>query len=351
VNREPLLRLPAAIVRPRATGEPRHVLGIDGGASKTVAAVLDLRTHDLQLARGGPSNEDSIGATAAVAALLDAADGALRAAGVTQRELAAGVVAVAGTDTQAIAEHLRSARAEPWTVVNDSIAAWAAATGVGPGVAVVSGTGSSVFGVGPDGRSWRAGGWGHVLGDEGSGYWLGIESIKATLRDRDASGPPTSLSELARRFFGVGAVEALAPLFYAEPPSKDEVAAFAAHVAQAAVAGDAVARQLYERAAAELARRIDAVVAETGLGGACAQGAGASQFPVGLIGSAFKAGAVFVDPLARAVEDFAPAARVETVRMAPVGGSLLLAARACGRAGEVDRDELAALIDASASAD
>ena len=58
-----------------------------------------------------------------------------------------------------------------------------------PGVGAISGTGSNVFGVGADGRAWRAGGWGHLLGDEGSGYWLGIESIRAALRDREAPGP------------------------------------------------------------------------------------------------------------------------------------------------------------------
>ena len=65
-------------------------------------------------------------------------------------------------------------RPSTWIVVNDVVAAWAAATGAGPGVAAISGTGSNVFGVGPDSRTWRAGGWGHLLGDEGSGYWLGV---------------------------------------------------------------------------------------------------------------------------------------------------------------------------------
>ena len=75
----------------------------------------------------------------------------------------------------------------------------------GPGVAAIAGTGSNVFGVGSAGagtRTWRAGGWGHLLGDEGSGYWLGVESIKAALRDREASGPATALSEAAPAFFG-----------------------------------------------------------------------------------------------------------------------------------------------------
>ena len=61
----------------------------------------------------------------------------------------------------------------------------------------ISGTGSNVFGVGPARRAWRAGGWGHLLGDEGRGYWLGVQSISAALRDRDASGPQTALGDAA----------------------------------------------------------------------------------------------------------------------------------------------------------
>ena len=68
-------------------------------------------------------------------------------------------------------------------------------------------------------------------------------------------------------------------------------------------------------------------------------------FPVGLIGSAFKAGGVFVEPLTRVVEELAIQARVSVVEMAPVGGSLLLAMRACGRGQALGGAELARLID------
>jgi hypothetical protein len=73
------------------------------------------------------------------------------------------------------------------------------------------------------------------------------------------------------------------------------------------------------------------------------------EFPVGLIGSAFKAGRVFVEPLTRAVHECAPNARVDAVELAPVGGSLLLAARACGNADAIVAGELARLIDGALS--
>jgi glucosamine kinase len=336
MERTPLVELPAALAHEQPRTEARYLLGVDGGATKTLAAVLDLEQSVLHLGHGGPSNEDAVGADAAVRALLGAADEAIASAGIAEEQLGSAVLAIAGTDTAAVAANVRRARTESWLVVNDVVAAWATATGAAPGVAVISGTGSNVFGVGHDGSSWRAGGWGHLLGDEGSGYWLGVQSIRAALRDREASGPATALSDAVPAFFGEASVEAVASRVYSKPLTKGEIAAFAVETATLAVGGDAVAGELYELGASALAAQITAVIARAGLSGA---------FPVGLIGSAFKAGAVFIEPLTRAVREHAPQARVATVEMAPVGGSLLLAARACGHTDELAPNELANLID------
>jgi N-acetylglucosamine kinase-like BadF-type ATPase len=204
-------------------------------------------------------------------------------------------------------------------------------------VGVIAGTGSNVFGVGPGSRSWRAGGWGQLLGDEGSGYWLATRSIAAALHERDGTGPPTVLTEAARRFFGVEDLERLVSLVYAKSFSKPKLAAFAAETARAANAGDEVARGLYERAARELGAQAQAVIRETGLSGA---------FPVGLIGGAFKAGAIYVEPFTSVIREVAPQARVSVVTMAPVGGCLMLAARAAGYERAIDLAWLEGLLAA-----
>jgi glucosamine kinase len=345
MNREPLVQLPQALSAPARAPDspPRYVMAIDGGATKTLAAVLDLAEHAVHVAEGGPSNADAVGAAAAVAALLAVADRALARADISQGQLATAVLAVAGTDTDAIARRVRAARTEDWIVVNDVVGAWAAATGGQPGVGAISGTGSNVFGVGPSGRPWRVGGWGHLLGDEGSGYWLGKESIRAALADRDGSGPQTALAAAAPAFFGAASVEALAALVYSKPLTKGEIAAFAVQTQELAQDGDTVAQELYARGARKLAAQIAAVIAHTGLGG------GEDQFPVGLIGSVFRAGPIFVDPIAAALGRAAPGARISVVEMAPVGGGLQLAARACGGAGTVAPRELEWLLDLALS--
>jgi N-acetylglucosamine kinase-like BadF-type ATPase len=336
-----LVKLPAALVQPVPVADARYVMGIDGGATKTLAAVLDLHTRAFYFAHGGPSNEDAVGVDAAVKELLDVADEAIERAGISEQALAHAVLAVAGTDTSSISRHVLARRREAWIVVNDVVAAWATATGAMPGVGAISGTGSNVLGVGPSGQAWRTGGWGHLLGDEGSGYWLGIESIKAALHERDGSGPATALSAAVIDFFEVPSVEALASLVYSKPLTKGEIAAFGSRAETVADEGDEVARELYERGAAQLARQIVVAIERAGLGELAAQ----DGFPVGLSGSAFKAGPVFVEPLTAAVLAAAPAARVSLVDMAPVGGSLLLAAHACGC--ELERAELSRQLDAA----
>ncbi|HXC46254.1 MAG TPA: BadF/BadG/BcrA/BcrD ATPase family protein, partial [Solirubrobacteraceae bacterium] len=306
------------------------------GATKTLAAVLDMQSNALYLGHGDSSNPDSVGAQAATDSLVKATEEAIGRAEIERDRLDAAVLAIAGTDTEALAAHVRQRCPQTWLVVNDVVGAWAAATDARPGVGVISGTGSNVFGVGVDGRAWRAGGWGHVLGDEGSGYWLALQSIKAALADREASGPPTALSAAATEHFDVQSVEALATLVYAKPYLKDEIAAFAIETARVAHAGDEVARELYVRAAGKLGAQIAAVIEQTGLTG---------EFPVGLIGSAFKAGELFVAPLAAAIHELAPQARVAVVEMAPVGGCVLLAAVAAGRREAVDPVGLGALLE------
>jgi glucosamine kinase len=335
MDRSPLVALPPELTDPRQRAGARYLLGIDGGATKTLAAVLDIEGRSLHIGRAGPSNEDAVGARAAVQALLGAAGEALEGAGIATGDLGSAVVAVAGTDTASVTRNVREARAE-WIVVNDVVGAWATATGGGPGVAAIAGTGSNVFGVGPGDRSWRTGGWGHLLGDEGSGYWLGVESIRAALRDRDASGPPTALGHAACEFFGQDTVEAVASLVYSKPLTKGEIAAFAIETAKLAEQGDEIAGELYARGAGELGGQIAAVIEQTGLQG---------EFPIGLIGSAYKAGEVFLGPLRRRIADAAPAASISSVEMAPVGGSLLLAAKACGHQDDVSAEELSGLLD------
>ncbi len=315
----------------RATGG-RYVAGIDGGATKTVAAVLSLETFEMRFGHGGPSNVDAVGVTAAASAIRSALAEALGETGVDAAAVGSAVVGLAGTPSDELAGRVRAEFAlEACYFVNDVIAAWASGTWLSPGVAVISGTGSHVFGVNAAGQSWRTGGWGHVLGDEGSGYWLGLHGMKAALRYRDGSGPDTALLDAAVEFYELDAVEDLQPLMYGKPLSKREIAAFTQEVENAAAAGDQVATSLFETAANDLASQVRAPVENLGLEG---------RFTVALVGGVFASGDRLRRPFEAAVGEFAPEVEFAVPEIPPVGGDLLLGLSAEGVADDYDREVL-----------
>jgi N-acetylglucosamine kinase-like BadF-type ATPase len=295
-----------------------YVLGVDGGATKTVAAVLRRADRRAFGALAGPSNPDAVGAEAATAAVKTAIAEALSAAEVDGGRVDAAVLALAGTSTDELRPELAGAFGlRSVQLVNDVVGAWAAGTGGRPGIAAISGTGSHVFGVNERRETWKCGGWGHVLGDEGSGYWLGRRALRAALAYRDGSGPPTSVLQAALDEYGLERIELLPDLVYGQPLSKSEIAAFTARVAAQAEAGDAVAVELFEQAARDLARQVGGVVRELGFGEA--------PFPVAMVGSVFRSGAVLVEPFARAVSALAPRAELRLPHLPSIAGPLVLA--------------------------
>jgi N-acetylglucosamine kinase-like BadF-type ATPase len=335
-----LIRVPPLLLDgAKATGA-KYVAGVDGGATKTVVAVLDLETSRVSLGHGGPSNVDADGAEVVTASVGTAMRAALGAAGIEGKDLGAVVFALAGSSLEAdVAREIECAFSLRHTYfINDVVAAWACGTWVEPGVAVISGTGSNVFGVNAAGASWRSGGWGHILGDQGSGYSLGIEAMKAALAYRDASGPPTALLDAVLEFYDLRVVEDLQDLVYGKPLTKGEIAAFALEVASVARSGDTVACDLFDAAARDLATQVRAPVEVLGL----ADG----PFVVALVGSVFGGRSLLRAPFETAVRQFAPHAVFVVPDLAPVGGSLLLAVRAERAWDQVDRssmrDQLAA---------
>jgi glucosamine kinase len=336
VERESLMPLPPTLLGGPPAPSVTHMLGLDGGATKTLAVALDLADYRTWLGHSGPSNADAVGDEAAVAAILGATETALDAAGVPA-ERAAAVIASAGTTPPTLEAEVAAAFGfEVVHVVNDVVAAWALGTVCSPGVAVIAGTGSHVFGVAEDRRTWRVGGWGHALGDEGSAFWLGLEGLKAALKDRDGSGPRTTLLDAALETYPLRAIDDLPELYYGKPLTKAEVAAFATHVAAAAEAGDEVSRRLFEQAGVDLAEQVRAAVDALGLAG--------GALVVALIGSVFHAGPLIRGSFEQAVLGFAPEARFNVPELPPVAGALMLAQQSIGAWESFDYERLAAAL-------
>jgi len=186
-------------------------------------------------------------------------------------------------------------------------------------VVVIAGTGSVAQGEDPSGRQARAGGWGYIFGDEGSGFAVGLGGVRAALRARDGTGPDTVLTE--RIPAAIGRELGEIPLaFYEGRLGRPEIAALAPVVTAAAAGGDAVAVSLVDDAARGLAEIAAAVVRRlTWPDGTVA---------VATVGGVFSAGPTLLRPMARALAARAPGAVLVPPRLPPAAGALLLALRA-----------------------
>lgn len=129
------------------------------------------------------------------------------------------------------------------------------------GVLLLAGTGSLAYGISPGGETALAGAWGYLIGDEGSGYWLGAQALRAAVRATDGRGAPTRLTELLLEKLQLQKPLDLITWLYGSPtPRMRDVAALAPMILACAAAGDAVAHAIIQDAAAELALAAKAVL-------------------------------------------------------------------------------------------
>lgn len=246
------------------------VIGIDIGGSSTRAVRSDAGTVVAEAAAGS-ANLAAVGVEEAGRQL----GAVLEAVGV--RDVAAVAAGAAGADSphtvgiirDLIAAHVPGAAVR---VVHDAHLLLAAA-GLDEGVALISGTGSVAWGLTPDGTEARAGGWGHLLGDEGSGYQVMLEAVRHALHTMDRGEPVDALGAAVLDACGLHAREQLIDHVYATP-EKRYWASRAGIVTELAARGDAPSRALLAAAAAALAALATTVMTRIGSAGPVVLGGG-----------------------------------------------------------------------------
>ncbi|HKZ32217.1 MAG TPA: BadF/BadG/BcrA/BcrD ATPase family protein, partial [Vicinamibacteria bacterium] len=249
---------------------PRFLLAVEGGGSKTTALLTDLDGKNVGRGFGPGSNPHSVGFESAQKAVAMAIDGALINAtgrlpeGSSWREtgLAAACFGLAGIDgpedeAQLTAWVRTEAIAERFVVVNDSELVVAAGTPDGWGVALISGAGSVCLGRSPQGRTVRVGGWGHLLGDEGSGYRMALEALRLATQTVDGRADADALLRAILRHWSLSDAGALIRHVHAPGMTPADIAALAPVVVTLAAGGDAAARGLVEQGVRDLARQVD----------------------------------------------------------------------------------------------
>lgn len=315
------------------TGQPL-LLAVDGGQTATKALVADLSGRVLGRGQGTAwdhlSNPDGRehsyrGLQEAAGAALCAACGSPVPAGLCFAAACVGATGLAGLANpgRPLVEGWLAELVAPehTRVVGDIVTNLAGASGGRPGVVVIAGGGSAAWGTDGQGNEHMAGGWGHLLGDEGSGYDLGRQAIVAAARAADGRGPATALVALVPQHFGKEALSQVRGAVYSGELGRPQIASLAPVVTQAAVSGDKVAATLVQYAGRELA--LAAAVVARGL----RQGdERVGVYPTGGVLAARPIHTAF----RRALGRIAPFARVETPLLEPVGGALVLALQEAG---------------------
>ena len=250
------------MTRPRADVPPRRFLGIEGGATHTRALMADGSGQLLAQAETGPANIQLL--SDAQLRLL------LRQLSRSLPQPDAIAIGLAGARTEPDRQRIRQASAKTWPGIpcyatNDlETALMAAAHSRSRGdsiepvrVLVLSGTGSCCYGRARDGRTAKTGGWGHLLGDRGSGYAIGLAALRETLRHFDRTNHLAPLgARLLRRLQSTTPEEWVRWIQHADKPS---IASLATEVF-AAAAKDPLAREIIRAAAADLASDANACV-------------------------------------------------------------------------------------------
>jgi N-acetylglucosamine kinase-like BadF-type ATPase len=232
-----------------------YYLGVDGGQSSTTALIGDETGRVVGFGRGGPCNH--VGAAEGRAKFLGAVGGCVRSAceqaALPAASFEAACLGFSGgpADKEPLVREFVSAPL--LKVTHDALIALSGAAAGEPGLITIAGTGSIAFGRGADGSIARAGGWGYIFGDEGGGFDITRQALRAALRYEEGWGAPTTLRERLLADTGARDADELLHWFYTTDYPRSRVATFSKVVDQAANEGDAVAQQVLDQAAHALA--------------------------------------------------------------------------------------------------
>jgi glucosamine kinase len=301
----------------------RFVLGADGGGTKTLGILAAEDGTELSRFQVGPGNPNVAGVERAAGNLLDLVGGCCERAACTPPDLRSIVFGLAGVGSQVVRAKLADAlRAEsalrglpelPITLETDSRIALEGAFGGGPGVVMIAGTGSILIGKLPDGTVRSVGGWGRVLGDEGSGYFIGLEATKAVSRDMDGREDAAVLRKVFAEANGWDSRDRVIAAVYQE---KFDLASLAPLVLKVAGENDPAALAILHRAASHLADQLKAIVRAMGP---------QSKTGVVFIGGLIDHDTMYARLLREAIQALVPSAEVQPALHPPVGGAVLMA--------------------------
>ena len=307
----------------------QFVIGIDGGGTKTAASLADFHGNVLAEVVVGPSNFLLIGVEQAAETLFSVAEACCRKAGLSLEQVQTVAAGLTGagrpSEQQRMQEGLKkvalgkSIAFDRIIIESDARIALEGAFKGGEGIILICGTGSIVLGKSLDGRISRAGGWGRILGDEGSGFAIGRDGLNAVTRHLDGRGKKTLLTESLRKKFNLKTQDEIITAVYRE---NFDIAAVAPLVLEAAEQHDAESERILNKATFELTEHVRAV---TLMLEAATRDRARQKLPLAFIGSVISGESVFTKILKHKITFSLPQISIVQPQASPSYGAVLLA--------------------------
>ena len=296
-----------------------YIIGIDGGGTGTVGILTTETGRCLAQVQSGPSNYHVVG-EAETQAVLESVIGQLcEKAGILLTDSICFCLGMAGLGRAADREVVgricdKLGVSKNRILTHDAHIALVGGTEKQHGVIVISGTGAIVYGINANGKEARASGWGYLLGDEGSGYDIAINGLRAVVRAADGRGRQT---ELTNRILNKLELNEPGELIrWAHAASRDTIAQLAEIVFDAAQATDTIAEQIVDDAADELVCATGSVIKQLEL---------IDAFDIVLSGGNLIHQPMFADKLCQQFMKVAPNASVHLPKRDSAYGAVLLA--------------------------
>lgn len=293
-----------------------YVVGIDGGGTKTLGILADDTGRVISRVEFGPSNYHVVGEEETEKVLKDVVD-SFNMPIASCEAFCLGMAGLGRQDDREVIGRIcnRLGLRRNLILTHDAKIALVGGAMKGHGVIIIAGTGSIVYGMNEVGEEKRAGGWGHILGDEGSGYDIARNALHAIVRAYDGRAHETILKEKILRRLRLEGPEQLVK--FAHAADKKEIAALASSVFEAWAEDDSVAQKIIHHAADELVCATQVVIKSLKLEN--------DSFDIVLSGGIFEHQPNFVELMQKRLRDVAPKVRCSLPQREPAYGAVLLA--------------------------
>lgn len=300
----------------------KYLAGIDGGGTKTHCCITDSEANLIDQFFGSASNFQIIGIDNAVKNITGLIENSCKKTAINYDDLAAVLIGTAGAGRRPDAEKLERALIDYFNlkeisfnkffVESDARIALEGAFSGRPGLILISGTGSIIFGKDSNENIYRAGGFGRFIGDEGSGYSIGRNALISAAKEFDGRDSETLITKILSEKFNIKSAEILIREVY---QNNFDIASAATAVLEAAEQNDAAALKIIDKESDELLLHISAMIKKIDK----------PDLEISLMGGLLKEKNFFSKKLIEKIIENFPELKIKEPEMSPAMGAIILA--------------------------